>query len=64
MVPDAREPGPVRAAAIAAAAAELQMAVGVCGDRARGLAERIINQALNAAELAGTSGDQHARSAE
>lgn len=45
-VADLREPGPLRSAAITAAAASLKRDVGVCGDRARAAAGRAIDAAL------------------
>jgi hypothetical protein len=45
-VDDVLKPGPVRSAVIAAAASTLRMDLGLCGDRARVVAERAVDRAL------------------
>lgn len=47
---DLQAPGPARAAATAAIARELLMGIGLCGDRGRALAARILDAGLQAAE--------------
>lgn len=46
------EPGPIREAAVAAAAATLRMQLSLCLDRARPIAALMLDQALAAAQRA------------
>lgn len=45
-----RSPGPARSQLLAVVAAELKMATGLCGDRARITAGRILDRTLDALE--------------
>lgn len=49
-VDELARPGPIRAAALGAAAGSLLMDLGVCGDRARFAAQRAVDAAINAAQ--------------
>lgn len=49
-IDDLRRPGPIRSAALAAAASSLRADLSVCRDRSRIAAARMLDRALDAAD--------------